>query len=95
MELYLQSLVGLNVHSCTHWLRPRLTPFPPHLGAYTRALLVSQDRRRLLVSHASGSETGEFVINADVLSIFRAIIPTKISYRKTEEFFDLVKGTVA
>ncbi len=52
MELDLQSLFGLNVHSCTHWLRPR-TPLPPpfpHLGSYTRALLVSQDRRHLFVT---------------------------------------------
>ncbi len=37
------------MHSCTHWLRPRLPlTLPPHLGSYTRALLVSQDRRRHL-----------------------------------------------
>ncbi len=29
MELGLQSLFGLHVHSCTHWLRPRHTPYPP------------------------------------------------------------------
>ncbi len=28
MELDLQSLFGLHVHSCTHWLRPR-NPHPP------------------------------------------------------------------
>jgi hypothetical protein len=27
---------------CTHWVRPA-NPHPPHLGSYTRALLVSQD----------------------------------------------------
>ncbi len=39
--------------SCTHWLslRPRNSPtFPQHLGSYTRALLVSQDRRHLFVT---------------------------------------------
>jgi hypothetical protein len=35
MELDLQSLFGLHVHSCTLWLWPRNYP--------TRALLVSQD----------------------------------------------------
>jgi hypothetical protein len=30
----------------THWLRPAIPP-PPHLGSYTRALLVSQDRRHV------------------------------------------------
>jgi hypothetical protein len=36
------------VYSCTQLLRPR-TP-PPHLGSYTRALLVSQDRRHLFLT---------------------------------------------
>jgi hypothetical protein len=43
MELDLQSFFGLHVHSCTHWLRTRNPSLPPHLGSYTRALLVSQD----------------------------------------------------
>jgi hypothetical protein len=35
----------------THWLRPRNPPpSPPHLGSYTRALLVSQGRRNLFVT---------------------------------------------
>ncbi len=29
MELDLQSLFGLHVYSCTHWLRPRNPPPPP------------------------------------------------------------------
>ncbi len=36
------------VYSCSHWLRPRNSP-SPHLGSYTGALLVSQDRRHLFV----------------------------------------------
>ncbi len=33
MELELQSLFGLHVHSCTHWLRPWLRPrIPPPLS---------------------------------------------------------------
>ncbi len=41
------------MHSCSHWPRgenpqPDLPP-PPHLVSYTRALLVSQDRRNLFV----------------------------------------------
>jgi hypothetical protein len=54
MEFDLQSLFGLHVHSCTHWLKPRkcrnIPPVPPHLGSYTRVLLVSQDRRHLFVT---------------------------------------------
>ncbi len=51
IELNLQSLFGLHVYSCTHWLRPHNTPpIPPHLGSYTRALLVSQDRRHLCIT---------------------------------------------
>ncbi len=55
MELDLQSLVGLHVYSCTHWLTPHNPPPPPprHLGSYTRALLVSQDRRHLSVTPGS------------------------------------------
>jgi hypothetical protein len=41
MELDLQSLFGLHVHSCTHWLRPRNPPLQ-HSGSYKRALLISQ-----------------------------------------------------
>jgi hypothetical protein len=32
MELDLQSLFGLHVQSCTHWLRPGTLPHPPALG---------------------------------------------------------------
>ncbi len=32
MELDLQSLFGLHVHSCIHWLRPRNLPPPPAFG---------------------------------------------------------------
>ncbi len=51
MELDLQSLFGL-LCSNTYWLRPRISPPPPapHLGSYTRALLVSRDRRHLFVT---------------------------------------------
>ncbi len=35
------------MYSFTHWLRPRHSPLPPHLGSYTRVLLVSQARRHL------------------------------------------------
>ncbi len=56
MELDLQSLFGLHVHSFTHWLSPRdPPPPPPHLGLYTRALLVSQDRRHLFVTPLVGT----------------------------------------
>jgi hypothetical protein len=32
MELVLQSLLGLHVHSCTHWLIPRNPTPPPAFG---------------------------------------------------------------
>jgi hypothetical protein len=51
MQLDLQSLFELLCTSCTHWLRPRNSPPPlPHLGSYTRALLVSQFGRHLFVT---------------------------------------------
>ncbi len=39
-----------DVHSCTHWLRSRNPLLPRIWTPYTRALLVSQDRRHLLVT---------------------------------------------
>jgi hypothetical protein len=50
VELDLQSLFGLHVHSCALRLRPCKPPIPPHLDSYTRGLLVSQDRRHLFVT---------------------------------------------
>ena len=39
------------MYSCTHWLRPRNSPPFPAFGLiYMRAVLVSQDRRHLLVT---------------------------------------------
>ncbi len=37
----------MRTHSCTHWLRPSNPSPPPYWGSYTRALLVSKDRRHL------------------------------------------------
>ncbi len=47
IELDIQSLFGLPVHSYVliGW-DPATLPLPPHLGSYTRALLVSQERER-------------------------------------------------
>jgi hypothetical protein len=52
LEFDLQSLFGLHVHSCTWYsLTDTCNPTPtPHLGSYTRALLVSQDRRHLFIT---------------------------------------------
>jgi hypothetical protein len=36
MELGLQSLFGLHVHSCTFWLKPRNPPPPPRIWAHIR-----------------------------------------------------------
>jgi hypothetical protein len=52
MELDLQSLYGLHVYTAglIGW-DPATSP--PHLGSYTSALLVSQDRRHLFVTPCS------------------------------------------
>jgi hypothetical protein len=45
MELDLQSLHGLHVHSCTYCLRPRNPqppPLPPHLDSYTNESAIGQ-----------------------------------------------------
>jgi hypothetical protein len=38
------------VYICAHWLRPKTSPPPTHLGSYKRTLLVSQDGRHLFVT---------------------------------------------
>ncbi len=52
MEQDLQSFFWIPVYSCTHWLDSGTPPPPilPHSGSYTRALLVSQDRRHVFVT---------------------------------------------
>ncbi len=49
MELDLQSLFGLLVHCCTHWLRPRNRPPPPSpaFGLIYEGAIDQQDRRHL------------------------------------------------
>jgi hypothetical protein len=45
-----------DVHSRTHWMRPRNPPSPyplPHWDSYTRAQLVSKNRRHLFVTPLS------------------------------------------
>jgi hypothetical protein len=45
IELDLQSLFELYVHSCTHWLRLRNSPPPPpHLGSYVYEGAIGQPR---------------------------------------------------
>jgi len=57
MELDLLSLFGLHVQRCTYPLAeaPQRPP-PPHLGSYTRTLVVSQDRLLLFVTSWCGGE---------------------------------------
>jgi hypothetical protein len=50
MEAVCLGSMSRDVHSCTHWLRPRNPPSSPALDSYTRALLVSKDRRHLFVT---------------------------------------------
>ncbi len=50
MELDLQSLFVLHVYTADVHIGWDPPPLPPHLGSYTRALVVSQDRRHLLVT---------------------------------------------
>ncbi len=73
MVLDLQSLLGINVHSCIHQLRPH-NPFPPHLGLYTGALLVSQDRRHLLVTQPHPRNTSVNIFHFySYCSLFAAV----------------------
>ncbi len=60
MELDLESLFGHLCTNCTHWLIPSNSPLPPHLGSYTRAPLVRQDRWHLLVTPCSKQKVVRF-----------------------------------
>ncbi len=51
MELDPQRLFGLLCTAVLIGWDPATPPFPPHLGSYTRALLVNQDRRHLFVTY--------------------------------------------
>ncbi len=50
MEVDLQSLFGLLFTAVLIGCDPATPPLPPHLGSYTRALLVSQGRQHLFVT---------------------------------------------
>jgi hypothetical protein len=50
MELDLQSLFGAPCAQLYSLVETPHSPHPPHLGSYTRELLVSQDRRHLFVT---------------------------------------------
>ncbi len=54
MELDLQSLFGLLCTAVLIDWDPATPPFPSHLGSYTRAPLVSKDRRHLFVTPGEG-----------------------------------------
>ncbi len=46
MELDLQSLFGVHVHNCTHWLRPRnFPPSPPPAFGLTYESAIRQPRQ--------------------------------------------------
>ncbi len=47
-----------DVHSCTHWLRPRNSPPPRIWTRIARALLVSKDRRHFFVTPCSTVSSG-------------------------------------
>ncbi len=74
MELDLKSLFVL--HACAHLYSMAETPQsppPPHLGSYTRALLVSQDRRHLYVAPCLVAIPTYVVRNSQVPTIRRRI----------------------
>jgi hypothetical protein len=75
MELDLQSLFGLHVHSCTILIDwdPANLHLPPHLGSYTRALLVSRAVRAVGVNilEVARHRIGLLQYN---LSTFRGIV---------------------
>ncbi len=91
MELDRQSLFGLYVHSCTHWLRPATPTPPPHLGSYTRALLVSQDRRHLFVTPWLQDRSPLFSVHYTVVLYHRERILETSTLSCNEEEEDITK----
>jgi hypothetical protein len=70
MMLDIQRLFGLHVHCAQLYSlaeTPRHPLPPPHLGLHIRALLVSQDRRLLFVTH------GKCTSQTHILNIYRVL----------------------
>jgi hypothetical protein len=87
MVLYLKSLFGLLCTAVLIAWDPA-TPPPPHLGSYTRPLLVSQDRRHLFVTPWSKVGHGAaYVQNLNSLFSSSAKMPVADS---VEEYFSKV-----
>jgi hypothetical protein len=76
--LDLLSLIGLHVHSSTHW-QPPPPLLSPHLGSYTRAILVkvSQDRRHLFCV-ATPYGVVDFFIKASKLDFKRLTVQYEV-----------------
>jgi hypothetical protein len=78
LKVYLGSM-SRDVHSCRYSLAATLQPPPilPHWDSYTRALLVSKDRRHLFVTPPPLNHTNTQQINQPACMIYRkARIPT-------------------
>jgi hypothetical protein len=79
-----------DVHSCTHWLRPRDSPPSLRIWArITRALLVSKDRRHLFVtlptSESSTTQRMEYYIRTHARLLFGSHKPLQ-SYHKVRTY---------
>ncbi len=73
MELDLQNLFGLLCTAVLIGWDSATSPLPPHPGSYTRALLVSQDRRHLFVTPWSKQKNATY----GFLIIFTVVLRSK------------------
>jgi hypothetical protein len=83
IELHLQSLFGLHVHTCTHWLRSRSPLPPPHLGSYSRALLVSRDRRNLF---AQSRQSAQLFLQSSELELPQPLTRRRVTRWRAREW---------
>ncbi len=88
MELDIHSLFGLLCTAVLIGWDSATTPLPPHLGSYTRALLVSQDRRHLFVTPCMVPTPRLIIIRTEMLRIrtFLAVYDTNLQILYTYPF---------
>jgi hypothetical protein len=68
MEFDLQSLLGLLCTAVLSGWDPATLPLAPHLGSYTRALFVSQDRRHLFVTPWLVSNESDYCAKSEAVA---------------------------
>ncbi len=90
---FLGSLIGLQIPAL--YSLAATPQLPQHLGSYTRALLVSQDRRHLFVTPCKSYSTGYFCHRHNIDASFFCIeaVLTMISCILLDRFYTAIGAT--